>query len=180
MAQKNDFCPPMLSALLNANSILLCTHAQPDGDAIGSTLAMGLGLRALGKQVAFLDADPVPGQMRFLPGAEDFVQPEAVQGKAFDAALAIDTATVELLEGGKEGVIGQLNNNIPVHVTATHSSPVSPPPYMVGMAEIELDKPDREFPVPPWLGREVSHEPRFRNSRLVRHPYSEWTDEEKQ
>ena len=48
------------------------------------------------------------------------------------------------------------------------------------VAEIELDSPDREFPVPPWLGREVSHEPRFRNSRLVRHPYSEWTDEEKQ
>ena len=48
------------------------------------------------------------------------------------------------------------------------------------VAEIELDTPDREFPVPPWLGREVSHEPRFRNSHLVRHPYSEWTDEEKQ
>ena len=48
------------------------------------------------------------------------------------------------------------------------------------VAEIELDAPDREFPVPAWLGREVSHEPRFRNSRLVRHPYSEWTDEEKQ
>ena len=47
------------------------------------------------------------------------------------------------------------------------------------VAEIELDSPDREFPVPPWLGREVSHEPRFRNSRLVRHPYSELTDEEK-
>ena len=47
------------------------------------------------------------------------------------------------------------------------------------VAEIELDAPDREFPVPPWLGREVSGEPRFRNSRLVRHPYSEWTDEEK-
>ena len=47
------------------------------------------------------------------------------------------------------------------------------------VAEIELDAPDREFPVPPWLGREVSHEPRFRNSRLVRHPFCEWTDEEK-
>ena len=34
----------------------------------------------------------------------------------------------------------QVNNNIPVDVTETYSSPVSPPPYMVGMAEIELDK----------------------------------------
>lgn len=34
----------------------------------------------------------------------------------------------------------QVNNLIPVDVTATYSSPVSPPPYMVGMVEIELDK----------------------------------------
>ena len=47
------------------------------------------------------------------------------------------------------------------------------------VAEIELDSPDREFPAPPWLGREVSHESRFHNSRLVRHPYCDWTDEEK-
>ena len=33
-----------------------------------------------------------------------------------------------------------IGNNIPAHVTATHCSPVSPPPYMVGMVEIELDK----------------------------------------
>ena len=34
----------------------------------------------------------------------------------------------------------QLFNNIPAQATATHTSPVSPPPYMVGMVEIELDK----------------------------------------
>ncbi|MBR2132315.1 MAG: molybdopterin-dependent oxidoreductase [Oscillospiraceae bacterium] len=34
----------------------------------------------------------------------------------------------------------QVNNTTPAEATATHSSPVSPPPYMVGMVEIELDK----------------------------------------
>ena len=34
----------------------------------------------------------------------------------------------------------QVFNTTPAEATATHSSPVSPPPYMVGMAEIELDK----------------------------------------
>ena len=34
----------------------------------------------------------------------------------------------------------QVNNTIAAESTATHSSPVSPPPYMVGMVEIELDK----------------------------------------
>ena len=34
----------------------------------------------------------------------------------------------------------QVNNTIPTETTQTHTSPVSPPPYMVGMVEIELDK----------------------------------------
>lgn len=34
----------------------------------------------------------------------------------------------------------QVSNNCAAEVTATHSSPISPPPFMVGMAEIELDK----------------------------------------
>ena len=34
----------------------------------------------------------------------------------------------------------QVNNTIPAEATQTHTSPVSPPPYMVGMVEIELDK----------------------------------------
>ena len=37
-------------------------------------------------------------------------------------------------------VKSQCSNHIPVQATATHSSPVSPPPFMVGMVEIELDK----------------------------------------
>ena len=38
------------------------------------------------------------------------------------------------------GTKSQLNNNIITQASASHSSPVSPPPYMVGMVEIELDK----------------------------------------
>ena len=44
---------------------------------------------------------------------------------------------VSLAQIANKATIG---NNIPAHVTATHCSPVSPPPYMVGMVEIELDR----------------------------------------
>ena len=59
MAQNDVFCPEMLSALQSANSILLCTHIFPDGDAIGSTLAMGRVLKKLGKQVTLACTDPI-------------------------------------------------------------------------------------------------------------------------
>ena len=93
MQAKNNFsCEEMLSALQNANSILLCTHISPDGDAIGSTLAMGLALEALGKKVTLSCAHPVPGYLQFLPGWQRFVLPEALEGIKFDAGLAIDCA----------------------------------------------------------------------------------------
>ena len=85
-------CDEMLSVLKGANSILLCTHVAPDGDAIGSTLAMGLALKKLGKQVVFSCADPIPARFHFLPGAKEFVQADALAERQFDAALAIDAA----------------------------------------------------------------------------------------
>lgn len=47
------------------------------------------------------------------------------------------------------------------------------------VAELELESPDETFEIPAWLGREVTGEIRFYNSRLLKHPYSKWTPEEK-
>lgn len=60
--------------------------------------------------------------------------------------VEFDGEKVYLVDGDRSvsladiAVKSQVNNRIPVDVTATYSSSVSPPPYMVGMAEIELDK----------------------------------------
>ena len=97
MAQ-NDACnADMLSALKNANSILLCTHAAPDGDAVGSLLAMGLALEGLGKEITMACADPVPGMFRFLVGADQVKNAGALVGKTFDLGLALDAASLERL-----------------------------------------------------------------------------------
>ena len=42
------------------------------------------------------------------------------------------------------------------------------------MAEIELSSPDQHVDLPPWVGAEVSHDPRYRNASLARKPYSTW------
>jgi adenylate cyclase len=42
------------------------------------------------------------------------------------------------------------------------------------VAEIELPSPDEPFARPPWLAEEVSHDPRYLNSRLSRKPFSQW------
>jgi len=47
---------------------VVVSHARPDGDAIGSSLAMALALRHLGKEVRVLSCDPVPPRMLVFPG----------------------------------------------------------------------------------------------------------------
>lgn len=44
------------------------------------------------------------------------------------------------------------------------------------VAEIELAREDESFQRPDWLGVEVSHDPRYRNSALAERPYSSWVD----
>jgi len=42
------------------------------------------------------------------------------------------------------------------------------------VAELELQAHDESFEHPPWLGKEVSDDPRYYNVCLIEHPYSSW------
>ena len=47
------------------------------------------------------------------------------------------------------------------------------------VAELELEREDEPFPRPPWLGTEVTELTRYYNVCLVEHPYSAWTEAER-
>lgn len=47
------------------------------------------------------------------------------------------------------------------------------------VAEVELPAVDALFPRPPWLGREVTDQPRYYNVNLLAHPWSAWTSAER-
>ena len=51
------------------DQFLLLIHHSPDGDAIASSLALGMALQSMGKVVDIVCADPIPKQFQFLPGA---------------------------------------------------------------------------------------------------------------
>ncbi|GAA5483872.1 CYTH domain-containing protein [Haloferula sargassicola] len=42
------------------------------------------------------------------------------------------------------------------------------------VAEVELDEEDEAIDLPPWVGEEVSDDPRYYNANLVKHPYGTW------
>ncbi len=81
-----------------ASSVGLACHIAPDGDALGSLLAVALALNAKGMPIApTWDGDPVglPSQYDFLPGADLLVQTNDFRPP--DVALALDCATIDRL-----------------------------------------------------------------------------------
>ena len=79
-----------------AGSVLLTTHANPDGDAVGSVLGLAHLLRAVGKTVCCVNDDPVPRIYGWLPGAEWMVASDTLnEAPAVDAAVILDAARRE-------------------------------------------------------------------------------------
>jgi phosphoesterase RecJ-like protein len=62
----------LLAALRKEDTFLIAVHIDPDGDAIGSALALLSALEILGKRAFVYSRDPIPKYYRFLPGHEKF------------------------------------------------------------------------------------------------------------
>ncbi len=61
----------VVAELARRSTFVMVSHVKPDGDTLGAGLALGLALRAIGKRTYYFQQDPVPRNLRFLPGAED-------------------------------------------------------------------------------------------------------------
>jgi phosphoesterase RecJ-like protein len=62
----------LIRLLLREKRFFIATHINPEGDALGSSLALSMALESLGKETVLYDRDRVPESYRFLPGHERF------------------------------------------------------------------------------------------------------------
>lgn len=81
----------MLELIKSSNSILIFTHKRPDGDAIGSALALKRIFNLMGKQAQLCCEDRVPETYSFLQDADEFKFPSEISG-SFDLAISIDAS----------------------------------------------------------------------------------------
>lgn len=89
----------VFSAIDAYPSIALISHIMPDGDTIGSALALSMHLRSAGKTVALYCEQPVPPAYRFLSGWEAFRQPGAwdPEKERYPLVIAVDCSDLERL-----------------------------------------------------------------------------------
>jgi phosphoesterase RecJ-like protein len=84
----------VLRVLQEGDRFLVCSHSRPDGDAVGSVLAMGMLLQQMGKQADLVAADRVPVSYRRLPGVDAIRNALRVHG-AYDAAILLECDSYE-------------------------------------------------------------------------------------
>ncbi|MFQ5615396.1 MAG: bifunctional oligoribonuclease/PAP phosphatase NrnA [Anaerolineales bacterium] len=101
------------TALEKSQHILVVSHIRPDGDAVGSTLGLGLALQEAGKQAQMVLSDGVPSSFRYLPGVEKISREPAGE---VDLLIAVDCSDLERA-GTALGGYGQPDINIDHHIT---------------------------------------------------------------
>ncbi|HHV78922.1 MAG TPA: bifunctional oligoribonuclease/PAP phosphatase NrnA [Firmicutes bacterium] len=79
----------ILRAVYNNGSFLIFTHEMPDGDTIGSSLALAGALKQLGKRALVVSCDPVPVAYRFLHGADEVKYPSEINQEQHGTYCAI-------------------------------------------------------------------------------------------
>jgi len=86
----------ILEEINKAETIAILTHETPDGDAIGSSLAMMLALKQLNKNADVIIPEH-PDMFNFLPGANE-IKKEGMSEK-YDLAIALDCSDINRLNG---------------------------------------------------------------------------------
>ena len=85
----------IISKIKESSKIAILSHIMPDGDSIGSSLALYNALKKCGKDVRFILDDEIPKIYAFLEGAEQVQKPG--QFENFDAVIALDCGDAERL-----------------------------------------------------------------------------------
>ena len=138
----------IIEEIRKAESIIILTHETPDGDAIGSTLAMKLALKTIGKEAEVVIKE-YPRIFNYLPGREEVKNETETQ--KYDLAISLDCADLKRLVGkeyfeeAKQTIVIDHHGSNQMYGDINFVNPVAPAccQILIGMFEyfnIELDK----------------------------------------
>jgi phosphoesterase RecJ-like protein len=110
----------IIQTIKAAGRILVTAHTDPDGDAVGSLLAMGLALERLGKQTTLYNESPIPAVYQFLPAVNRIAR-HLKTAADYDAAVVLDCGDPARIGGAGRDVVERVASviNIDHHVSNT-------------------------------------------------------------
>ena len=116
---KNCTLEEIAALLLAQDKLVLCPHVSPDGDALGSTLALKMALEKAGKKVALMVDDDVPKAFGFLPQIDCFVKPADGEVLEADLLVVLDASSLDRIGKVAQAVKAKAVANIDHHISNT-------------------------------------------------------------
>lgn len=108
--------------LLGSERIVISSHIRPDGDSIGSGLALSLMLKQLGKQVSFRNKEMASFPLTKLPGY-DIIEYSQIYPENFDAVVLIESGNED--RSGMKNMERYFTINIDHHATSPRISDIN-------------------------------------------------------
>ena len=138
----------IVKEIKQAEKVVILTHESPDGDAIGSSLAVKLMLKELNKQADVIIPE-YPRMFRFLPSADEIKEESEIE--KYDLAISVDCgnfkrlAKNEYFENAKKSIVIDHHGSNNMYGDLNYVNPVSPAccEILISMAEyfgIEISK----------------------------------------
>ncbi len=144
-------------ALREHNKFAVLSHVRPDGDALGSTLALALSLKELGKEVRAWNEEGMLEKYNFLAQAELLTEPPNTP-EDFDVAIALDTAvqnrlgtTTTAVRGAKFWINIDHHPSNPRYGDLVYIDPTAP---ATGQILFEL-LTNQKFPITPAIAENL-------------------------
>lgn len=89
-----------IEVIKNSKNIYIGSHIHPDGDNIGSLLALGMALKEMKKTINIIKVDDIPKDYQFLPNIHLIKEPKLI--KKIDLFITLDCSDLDRLGPGKE------------------------------------------------------------------------------
>lgn len=106
----------IIQQINNSRNILLASHIDPDGDSVGSLLALGLALESRCKKITLFNESVIPTVYRFIPGVERIISSGLENPEQFDLAILLDCSSLDRVGNTAVSAVEQ----IPVIVNIDH------------------------------------------------------------
>ncbi|GAB6137608.1 DHH family phosphoesterase [Halanaerobaculum tunisiense] len=118
--KQNNSLAEIIQFIKEEDSFLLTSHIGPDGDNLGSTLALKLILEQIGKEVQVVLADTIPDCFSFLPAIDQIVEYSPALDFDYDVVCILDASNQDRVGAVAELIAGQPVINLDHHQDNTY------------------------------------------------------------
>ncbi len=105
---------PIIEQINNSSHLLIASHAEPDGDAVGSLIALGLAIGKLNIKTTLYNESSIPAVYRFLPSVERIVR-HIKKVNTYDTAIILDCGDITRI-----GDLSSMVDRIPFIINIDH------------------------------------------------------------